>query len=258
MGRDLEHVDEGAGIPVVFVHGGSSDLRYWEPQRAAVAADHRFVSYSQRGQGRSPAGAEADGRDAADDLLDLIRGLARGPVHLVGFSSAVAIRAALRDRSDLRSLVLIEPNVPWLLEDDSEDRAVLADWRSANERLREESGDDRESRARRWFELVDHEGPGTFERQDPSLQAMWLDNFERPGARRSTDPIRCPDLEGIRVPTLVLAGERGMPYSRRIAERLAACLPQSELRVVPAVTHFMTYQAPDVLNPLLLEFLDRH
>ena len=31
-GVDLEYVDEGTGVPVVFSHGGSSDLRYWEPR----------------------------------------------------------------------------------------------------------------------------------------------------------------------------------------------------------------------------------
>ncbi len=35
-GVDLDYVDEGTGIPVVFSHGGSSDLRYWEPQRRVI------------------------------------------------------------------------------------------------------------------------------------------------------------------------------------------------------------------------------
>lgn len=264
-GLDLECIDEGTGAPVVFIHGGSSDVHYWEPQRVAISARHRFVACSQRGQGRSPDATPRDGPDVAvDDLLALIDRLEAGPVHVVGFSSAVGIRAALsvsRDttaRSRLRSLVLIEPNVPWLLEDQSADRSILDAWRSDNEQLRVTTGDDRELRARRWFELVDHEGPGSFERQDPALRAMWLENFERPGARRSTGPIRCPDLAAIRTPTLVLAGELGMPYSRRITERLAECIPSAELRVVPDVTHFMTYQAPEVLNPILLEFLERH
>jgi pimeloyl-ACP methyl ester carboxylesterase len=49
-----------------------------------------------------------------------------------------------------------------------------------------------------------------------------------------------------------------MPYSRRILERLAGCIRGSELVVVPSVTHFMSYQAPDVFNRVVLEFLARH
>jgi pimeloyl-ACP methyl ester carboxylesterase len=36
-GVDLSYIDQGAGTPVVFVHEAWMDLRYWEPQRQAVA-----------------------------------------------------------------------------------------------------------------------------------------------------------------------------------------------------------------------------
>jgi hypothetical protein len=34
---DLAYSEQGAGTPVVFVHGVWMDLRYWEPQRQAIA-----------------------------------------------------------------------------------------------------------------------------------------------------------------------------------------------------------------------------
>jgi hypothetical protein len=36
-GSDLSYLEQGTGAPVVFIHGAVSDLRYWEPQRQAVA-----------------------------------------------------------------------------------------------------------------------------------------------------------------------------------------------------------------------------
>jgi non-heme chloroperoxidase len=30
-GVDLSYIEQGAGSPVVFVHGAWMDLRYWEP-----------------------------------------------------------------------------------------------------------------------------------------------------------------------------------------------------------------------------------
>jgi pimeloyl-ACP methyl ester carboxylesterase len=47
-GLELEYADEGTGVPVLFSHGGSSDVRYWEPQREAFAANYRFVAHSRR------------------------------------------------------------------------------------------------------------------------------------------------------------------------------------------------------------------
>src|SRR4026209_460995 len=95
-GLDLELVEQGSGIPVVFSHGSASDMRYWEPQRAVFADRYRFVAYSHRfhGRGRWPAAADGSAEADAAGLVELIRSLGAGPVHLVGFSSAIALRAA--------------------------------------------------------------------------------------------------------------------------------------------------------------------
>jgi len=53
-GVELSYVDQGVGTSVVFVHGAWMDLRYWEPQRKAIAAKYRFVSYTLRYHGTGP------------------------------------------------------------------------------------------------------------------------------------------------------------------------------------------------------------
>jgi pimeloyl-ACP methyl ester carboxylesterase len=260
-GVDLEYVDEGVGVPVVFSHGGSSDLRYWEPQRKVFAARYRFVAYSHRFHGTS--GPPAEGDYSADahtrDLVGIMRRLEAGPVHLVGFSSAIALRAALREPGLVRTLTIVEPNVPWLLEGSPEGEAVLAWWRNENERVRVEAAGDEERRAKLWFELVNNRGPGTFDAQPEALRRMWLDNFnvKRPAAA-SPEPITCEQLGAITVPTLVVGAECGMPYSRRIVDALAACISGSSLLVIPSVTHFMSYQEPGAFNEAVLDFLSRH
>jgi len=59
-------------------------------------------------------------------------------------------------------------------------------------------------------------------------------------------------------PTLALGAEHGMPYSRRILDRLAGYISGSCLVVIPSVTHFVSYQQPDVFNEAVLDFLARH
>jgi non-heme chloroperoxidase len=258
-GVDLEYVDEGTGVPVVFSHGGSSDLRYWEPQRKVFGALYRFVAYSRRFHGRSTRGGNGDDTADvhADDLLAIMRRLEAGPVHLVGFSAAIALRATLCDPGLVRSLTIIEPNVPWLLEGHAEGEAVLAWWGAENERVRFEAGGDAERLAKLWFELVNNGGQNTFDAQPEAFRRMWLDNFDawRPAP---PTPLTCEQLNAITTPTLVLAAEYGMPYSRRIVDMLAACIPGSHLVVIPSVTHFMSYQRPDVFNEAVLDFLALH
>ena len=177
-GVELEYVDEGAGVLVVFSHGGGLDLRYWEPQRQ---------------------------------------------------------------------------------EGDPEGEAVLAWWRDENERVRAEAAGDAERRAGLWFELVNNRGPGTFESQPEALRRMWLDNFNlRRPAAPPPEPLTCERHGAITAPTLVVGAEYGMPYSRRIVDRLAACIGGSRLVVVPSVTHFMSYQEPDLFNDVVLDFVSRH
>ena len=259
-GLDLELVEHGSGVPVVFSHSGASDLRYWEPQRLAFAARHRFVAYSHRFHGPGPWPADADGSAEADaaDLVELIRSLDAGPVHLVGFSSAIGLRAALREPGLLRSLTIIEPNVPWLLEDDPEGAATLASWRLANERLRDEAGGDPMLRAKLWFELVNNRGPGAFDAQPEAFREMWLENFGvvRPPAA-PPEPLTCERLSTLAVPTLALGAEHGMRYSRAILDRLGRCLGVEPV-IVPGVTHFMSYQAPETFNAVVLGFVGAH
>jgi pimeloyl-ACP methyl ester carboxylesterase len=107
-----------------------------------------------------------------------------------------------------------------------------------------------------WFELVNNRGPGMFDLQPEALRRMWLDNFavERP-IPPPPAPLTCEQLGAIAIPTLVVGAEHGMPYSRRIVERLAGCIPACHLVVVPSATHFMSYQNPDAFNDIVLDFL---
>lgn len=260
-GVDLEYVDEGTGVPVVFSHGGGSDLRYWEPQRKVFAANYRFVAYSRRfhGTGSWPAHGDYSADAHTADLVAILRRLEAGPVHLVGFSTGIALRANLHEVSLVRSLTIIEPNVPWLLKGDPEGEAVLAWWRDQNERVRAEADGDDERGAKLWFELVNNRGPDTFDAQPEALRRMWLDNIKaRRPAAPTPEPLTCEQLGALTTPTLVVGAEYGMPYSRRIVDILAGCIPGSQLAVIPSVTHFMSYQDPDLFNDAVLGFLAQH
>jgi pimeloyl-ACP methyl ester carboxylesterase len=88
---------------------------------------------------------------------------------------------------------------------------------------------------------------------------MWLDNFGRDRSSTTlSEPLTCERLSAIETPTLALAAEHGMPYSRRIVELIGGCMPDCRLVDVPGVTHFMSYQAPTVFDRLVLDFLAEH
>lgn len=219
------------------------------------------MAYSRRfhGAGSWPEQGDysADAHEA--DLVALIRRLDSGPVHLVGFSTAIALRVSLRAPALVRSLAIIEPNVPWLLEGDPEEEAVLAWWREANERVETRAAGNPERRAKLWFELVNNRGRGAFEAQPEPLRRMWLENFNRKRpAVSSSKPLTCEQLGAIATPTLAMSAEYGLAYSRAIIEKLLLCIPDSHLVVIPSVTHFMSYQEPATFNEIVLDFVRKH
>ena len=99
--RRCPTVEQGAGEPIVFVHGAFSDLRVWEPIREEVAKRYRFIAYTQRYFGTDPwpdDGKNFNIETHADDLAKFITSLNAGPVHVVTRSrgGGVAMAAALK------------------------------------------------------------------------------------------------------------------------------------------------------------------
>ncbi|MFF0457379.1 alpha/beta fold hydrolase [Nocardia africana] len=77
------------GDVIVFVHGWSCCLEYWNPQINSFARDHRVIAFDQRGHGASTLGTgRFDAEQLADDLcavLDAVVPAGRKAV-LVGHS----------------------------------------------------------------------------------------------------------------------------------------------------------------------------
>ena len=85
---ELYYEDQGAGRPVVLVHGYPLNGHSWEHQtRDLLASGYRVITYDRRGFGRSSSvGAGYDYDTFAGDLRTLLETLDLRDVVLVGFS----------------------------------------------------------------------------------------------------------------------------------------------------------------------------
>lgn len=114
-GTNLSFVEKGTGEPVLFAHGGLADQRVWHRQIEVFAEQYRAIAVSCRGYW--PNGKLRDDETITldtfvDDLVEFIRALGSGPVHLIGHSSPggfASLRLARQDPELLRSLVVLEP-----------------------------------------------------------------------------------------------------------------------------------------------------
>lgn len=114
---DLYYEDQGAGRPVVLLHGWPFDGRSWEPQLHPLTdAGYRVINYDRRGFGRSSApvvGYDFDTLSA--DLDTVMRTLDVRDATIVGFSLGTGELARYVGRfgtERVRSVVFIESLTP--------------------------------------------------------------------------------------------------------------------------------------------------
>lgn len=264
-GTDLSYVEQGSGIPVVFVHGAVADLRFWEPQREAFAKAHRFVAYTYRYHGTGPWPDDGKPYSAelhAADLAALISGLKAGPVHLVGLSYGgfVAAMVAVKQPQLIRSLTLAEPALFGLLNGVPDAKPALDEWTQA---ITPMFGALKEGDAIRATKIlsgaVNGQPADTFDNQPAALRQILLDNARtlRPLFAAPPSVVTCESLAAIKVPTLVVRGEKTPAIFAKTNEAVGRCIPGSRLEVVPNASHAMSYQNPQGFNQVVLDFIRR-
>src|SRR3982750_2806565 len=216
--RDIHlHVTErGTGTPIVFVHMGGADLRYWAAQLPAFAErGYRAIAYSRRfaWPNDNPMVGDYSPRVDADDLEALLGALDAVPAHVVAGSigAFAALVLALRRPAIVRSLVLAEPPiVPWALE--SEEGAVVAGHFERDVWLPTRAaflaGDAEQAMAR----LLDHfVEPGALASFPDRTRRRIMENARDWEAHTlSSVPFPAPDPDDVRrlaVPVLMLSGE---------------------------------------------------
>lgn len=264
---DLAYIEQGTGVPVLFVHGAISDLRYWEPQRQAIAQSYRFIAYTYRYHGTSAWPDEGQQYSYDTHIADLeafMRGLNIGPAHLVGFSGGgrVATLVAAQCPYLVRSLTLVEPALHELLVDLPDAQSIYDEWGKGFEASgrASETGDIVQA-TKLFLEHVNNQGTGAFDTQPQALRQMFLDNARTlplSSSAPTPPPVSGAILGSIKVPILIFGGENTVRYFSLINQVVLSCIPGGRLVIIPQATHTLSYQNPVAFNEELLHFLSQH
>jgi pimeloyl-ACP methyl ester carboxylesterase len=252
-GAGVNVVEQGAGAPVVLVHGLPGTAYSWRLTSAALAARGvRALAYDRIGYGWSDPRTNGAFTIAsnAQELLELLAAEGLGDVTVVGWSygGATAIAAAQRDRSRIARLVLVgsagpgmeesgpPPALAWLFSD-----PVLA-WLHAVPPLA------------RGIRV----GISRVAFSDGPQPDWWLPevnaNFARPGmpqawrnegAAFASVPI--PDPTGLPLPILVVHGDDDRLAPIAIGRELARRAPSAELIEVPGASHMLPVTHAELL-----------
>ncbi len=257
-GVRLYYTDEGAGEPVLLIHGHTLDHRVWEGVAPILeGAGRRVIAPDLRGHGLSsrpdhgyhPSVHAADMGAVLDDA-----GVARAAV--VGFSlgGGIALEMALAAPGRVESLVLASPVLP--------DRPFEAAFFDSMRRVAKAARQEGITAAMLgpWMEAPVWGGSLQVPEVRAALAAM-LRDF--PGAdylATQRDRIErdwtVPDrLEEIAAPTLVMVGEGDMAGFRGWAREIATAVPGAHLVELDGCGHLHLLEDPERVARLIVDHL---
>jgi len=113
-GVNLYYEEEGAGLPLVFVHEFAGDYRSWHPQVRFFSRRYRAIAFNARGYPPSdvPESADAYSQDrAAEDIRGVLDALVPGQVTVGRAPTAIMLM------SDPSSRLLDALGIRWIYTD---------------------------------------------------------------------------------------------------------------------------------------------
>lgn len=278
-GASLAYIERGAGPPVVFVHGSISDLTAWGPQVEAIGSRYRAIAYSRRYAWPNedlPPGAKDMMQPHVEDLLTFLRAVDAHPAHLVGNSwgAFIALRAAMQAPDAVRTLVLEEPPLVPLVTGAPPSPARIAASLVRRPRLTlstlkfaqgtvapmtklVKAGQIEASVDRFAQGVLGADAMASFPAEARAhMRANSATHVGQAIADGGFEPITEAEIAKVRVPSLVVTGTRSPDMFQRLGAHLASLLPNSRRLEVPAASHVMHLDNPDVVNSAILEFLE--
>ena len=258
-GINIYYESYGTGLPLVFVYCIGGNTTQWEAQIPVFSQSYRFVVWDPRGHANSesPPDAEQYGQEHfAEDLEGLLDhlGIQRAYVGGLSMGGGIATRFTIRHPQRVAALLIFDsfsasgletpPEARRIREEiirlaESEDMTAVAEYcikNNPNVSHTAALGKEQENRIRQMY---------------LSLNPVGLAHSTRMISNAVLDASL---LEGIRVPTLVLAGQQdgALPACRFIHEKING----SQLVVIPGAGHLSNLDQPAAFNHAVLEFLD--
>ncbi len=243
-------IDGPANAPtVIFANSLGTDLRLWDAALAEIPGI-RAIRFDKRGHGLSDLGGDYAIADLADDVAALIEATSDGPVIICGLSigGMIAQNLAARRPDLIRATVLSNTAVKMGTAESWTDRIRTIETRGIAAIA--------DMVMERWF-------APTF-RARPEL-ALWRNMVIRtsaPGYIAACRALAAADLTvqtaGLRLPTLVIAGDSDGSSPADLVRATAALIPGARFHIIADAGHLPCVEQPHAFAATLIPFLQEH
>lgn len=232
-GIDLYYQIQGAGPPLILLHGGLANSDYWDNQLSVFAEKYKTIAIDSRGHGRSTFTEQPISYALmAADVIALMDSLGIERADVVGWSDGgiLGLDLAIHHPKCLNKLIAYGANYnPSGLRSDI----------NGNEKFNNYI-----TKAAQDYQQV---------APDPLRWAAFLENI---GKMWATEPNYTPaQLATIVTPTLILDGEEEELIEINHVKEMAGLIPTAKLILMPGVGHFAPWEQPKAFNQIVLDFL---
>jgi pimeloyl-ACP methyl ester carboxylesterase len=257
----VDYADEGEGPPVVLVHSSVSGARQWRALSEALRDRYRVLAVNLYGYGETTPwpGGEPQTLAAQAQLVLAVCDVAGDPVRLVGhsFGGSVALKAALLLGERASDLALLEPNPFHLLRQEGRcdawletqglreyvtGRIAAGDWPGASERFA-----DYWLGERTWSSMPDR-------RRAAFAEALAQNPYEWEAVMNEETEVE--GYAAVAARTLVVSDRATRRPIREIVEILVRGCPDWSFRFLEQGGHMAPLTRPELVNPIVAEFLD--
>jgi len=258
-GGTLFGVDQGNGLPVVFLHAGVCDHRMWGPQFEALDDNIHAIAYDRRGYGETVSEnvefSELEDLSAVLDHFDI-----RAAV-LVGCSmgGGLAIDYAIANPDRVAGMVLVGSALSGA--PDFELPEELNPVLQAEELAREMGDMDmlNKVQAHEWLDGPTQQSG----RVGGAVRELFLDMNSNALNKPKLEleiypPSATPELTNIAQPALLVCGDLDFPDIIENHRILEEELVNSVSIIIEGTAHLPNLERPDLFNPFLSEFLSSY
>jgi len=257
-GGRLYYETSGKGPAMVLIHAGFLDSRMWDTQFQLFSKNYMVIRYDVRGFGRSDI-ARTKFSDYKD-LRGILDHLRVKTASLIGVSNGgrIASDFAVEYPSMVDHLVLVSPGMSGYKASGPEEEKL---WEEFDKQMKPQEDADREGRAADAVEMdVNAWASAQTSVNRERIMKIALDNFhvhlENPWKLQvPPEPRTFQRLSQIRIPTLLIIGDRDVPPQILMVDNIHSHIPGSKKVLIQGADHIVNMSKPDEFNRTVLAFL---
>ena len=259
----LEYERVGSGPPIILIHSTASSLKQWKFLIDALKHQYTLLVVNLFGYGHSSKWTEEDGPQSLLDQVNLFKPLIENltePISFIGhsFGGSVAMRAALKYRNQMKTLILLEPNPFFLFSQVKQPLAYSESRKFGNLIKLHKEKDDWEGFSKIFFNfwIGNHAWQAIRKKQQQAFLKV-IPNIYHEAEAIFSEQMKIKDFLSIQEKILLISTKDTNLVSKEIVKLLSKGLPKLTEVQLPKGGHMAPVNSPELINPIICDHLSK-